>query len=82
MAFYLYKHREANCIQTYIQYIYRCALLKPSEPKYSVHCIYTLSIVQDICLGSYFLTIVPMKVVVVQLGLITAAFLSGGRGHK
>ena len=35
-------------------YIYRCALLKPSEPKNSVHCIYTLSIVQDICLGSSF----------------------------
>ena len=43
---------EANCIQTYRYMHIRCALLKPSEPKYSVHCIYTLSNVQDICLGN------------------------------
>ena len=43
---------EANFIHAYIQYLYRCALLKPSEPKYSVHCIYKLSIVQDNCLGN------------------------------
>ena len=50
----LWKYMEANCIQTYIQYLYRCALLKPSEPKHSVQCINTLSNVQDICIGVSF----------------------------
>ena len=55
-------------------------LLKPSRPKsLSVLCPSCLYIVQDWAYGSV-VTILTMKVLVAILGLITATFLSGGRG--
>ena len=55
-------------------------LLKPSRPKsLSVLCTSCLYIAQDWAYGSV-VTILTMKVLVAILGLITATFLSGGRG--